>query len=41
MPAARAAARIFGTQRRKNAAFTCLAVSTRKPSTLKREIHAA
>ena len=35
MPAARAAARIFGTQSRKKAALTCFAVSTRKPSTLK------
>ena len=38
-PAARAAARIFGTQSPKNAALTCFAVSTRKPSTLKRVIH--
>ena len=39
IPTERAAARIFGTQSRKNAAFTCFAVSTRKPSTWKRVIH--
>ena len=32
-PAARAAARILGTQRRKNSVSTCRAVSMRKPST--------
>jgi hypothetical protein len=34
IPTLRAAARIFGTQRPKNAALTCLAVSTRNPSIL-------
>jgi hypothetical protein len=41
VPAAFAAARIFGTQSSKNEALTCFAVSTRKPSTWKRETHDA
>ena len=39
MPADFEAARTFGTQSLKNAALTCFAVSTRKPSTLNLVIH--